>query len=107
VNFYENPNFWIVILCLSIVSFVSIRLGFHLGAAAEAKHWTNEALADFKEKFFTSFCEQFEQRVETKSAELATTKLLAFIESLPEEQQQWFDNYYKKENNNDNTETGI
>lgn len=107
MNFYENPNFWLVILCLSIVSFVSIRLGYHLGAAAEAKHWIDEVCEDFKKKHFASFCEKFEQRVEEKSVELATTKLMAFISSLPEEQQQWFDNYYKKENNNDNTETSI
>lgn len=106
MNFYEIPEFWLIQCLITIVAIASIRLGYHFGAIAEAKRWTEEVYKDFKEKYFASFCEKFEQSVEAKSSEIASMKVMAYIEKLPEEQQKWFDNYHK-EINNDNTETGI
>jgi hypothetical protein len=90
MNFYENPLFWITISLLAIVAIASIRFGFYLGMAAEAKYWTEKAYKEFKDNYFDSFVEKFEKRVSERSDELAAEKIATFIDNLPEEQQQWF-----------------
>ena len=89
---------------MTIVAIASIRFGFHLGIAAEARRWTNEAQKEFKEQYFSAFAKKFEERVNEKSDELAAEKIAIFIDNLPEEQQKWFISMIKE--NEDDVQTG-
>ena len=99
-----DERFWIVMSLLGLVAIASLYLGWRLGMAAEAQHWTKEAQKEFKENYFNAFVKKFEERVNEKSDELAAEKITMYIESLPEEQQKWFVDMME-ENKND-TQTG-
>lgn len=96
-----DERFWIVMSLLGLVAIASLYLGWRLGIAAEARHWTEEAYNEFKKTYFDAFVKNFEERVNAKSDELAAEKITMYIESLPEEQQAWFLDMKREEKNDD------
>ena len=78
-------EYWLALALMAVLAIASIRFGISIGYNKRNKQLTDEVVAEFREKFFKKFTEEFERRVNAAVEEETQRVHDELIELLEEE----------------------